>query len=332
MTRRMHLATIAAAVSSLAVASLSAQAPVAGAGKAPAASTTAGSPRTPWGAPDLQGLWSNALITPLERPKALGTKAFFTEEEARAREAKAIADATDEARGKDAKADVAGAYNDFWWDRGTKDVGTRRTSLIVSPADGRIPWRPEVLKANQDRSATRNAMLDNPSPVSDWLQLDTGERCITDGIPWVPYAYNNNYQIVQSPNHVVILHEQFREMRVIPIGAKPAGNVPQWFGTSWGRWEGDTLVVETDNIADRSRYNFANDWRQVRPSYTLVEKFTRKDGGLQYEFTVTDPTLFTSPWTAQTLMTKADGALFEYACHEGNYSMVSMLGNKQGKK
>lgn len=327
MKRRMQFAIVVAAVSSLAGASLTAQTPApARAGAAPA------SPKTPWGAPDLQGLWSNALITPLERPKALGTKEFFTADEARAREQKAIADATDEARGKDAKADVAGAYNDFWWDRGTKDVGTHRTSLITSPADGRIPWRPEVLKANQDRNATRNAMLDNPSPVSDWLQLDTGERCITDGIPWVPYAYNNNYQIVQSPTSIVILHEQFREMRVIPIGTKPAGNVPQWFGTSYGHWEGDTLVVETDNFADRSSYNFANDWRQVRPSYKLVEKFSRKDGGMMYEFTVTDPTLFTSPWTAQTLMTKSDGALFEYACHEGNYSMISMLGNKKGNK
>jgi hypothetical protein len=328
MKRRMPFAIVAATVSSLGLVSLGAQSTPGAGAKASAAA----SPKTPWGAPDLQGLWSNALITPLERPKDLGTKEFFTEQEVRDREQRAVAAATDEARGKDAKADVAGAYNDFWWDRGTKDVGTRRTSLITSPADGRIPWRPEVQQANMERAKARDAMLENPSPVSDWLQLDTGERCITDGIPWTPYAYNNNYQIVQSPTHVVILHEQFRETRLIPIGAKPAGNVPQWFGTSYGRWEGDTLVVETDNFIDKSSYDWANDWRGARPSYRLVEKFTRKDDGLMYEFTVTDPTLFTAPWTAQTLMTKAEGSLFEYACHEGNYSMTSMLGNTKGKK
>ncbi|MQA30131.1 MAG: hypothetical protein GEU82_09870 [Luteitalea sp.] len=313
--------------------------PLAGQGPAPApkAATTAAAnavaPKTPWGDPDLQGLWSNATITPLERPRDLGNREFYTEQEVAQREQRAIAQATDEARGNDARSDVAGAYNDFWWDRGTKDVGTRRTSLIVRPPNGRIPWRPEVQQKYAERSKVRNTMLESPDPVTTWLDVDTGERCLTDGIPWTPYAYNNNYQIVQSPGNVAIVHEQFRELRVIPIGAIPQGKIPQWFGTSRGRWEGNTLVVETDNFADKTAYQWAAAWRQARPTYHLVERFTRTAADtLLYEFTVTDPTLFTDSWTAQTPMTRAEGELFEYACHEGNYSMTSMLGNTAGKK
>jgi hypothetical protein len=333
MRRPCAVAAAAVALLGLGLVPLAGQAPA----SAPKVKATAASRtpelKTPWGAPDLQGLWSNATITPLERPRNLGDKEFFTEQEARDREKKAIEESTDEARGKDARSDVNGAYNDFWWDRGTKDVGSRRTSLIVSPANGRIPWRPDVQQMNAERSKTRNAMLDSPNPVNTWLDVDTGERCVTDGVPWTPYAYNNNYQIVQSPGDVAIVHEQFRELRVIPIGVRPQGNIPQWFGTSRGHWEGSTLVVETDNFADKSAYQWANDWRQARPTYHLIERFTRasKDT-MMYEFTVTDPTLFTSPWTAQTLMTKADGEIFEYACHEGNYAMTSMLGNTATKK
>ena len=288
--------------------------------------------KTPWGDPNLQGTWSNATITPLERPRELGTREFYTEEEVKAREKRAIAEANDEARGKDAKSDVAGAYNDFWWDRGTREIMTRRTSLIVSPADGRIPWRADALKENQARSQIREKMLDSSNPVGSWLDVDTGERCITDGIPWIPYAYNNNYLIVQSPGNVGILHEQFRELRVIQVGDRPRANVPQWFGNSTARWAGNTLIVDTENFADKSLYWWANPWRQARPSYKLTERFTRTAADvLMYEFTVTDPTLFTGPWTAQVPMTKAEGEIFEYACHEHNYAMTSMLGNKNPK-
>ena len=157
--------------------------------------------------------------------------------------------------------------------------------------------------------------------------MDTGERCITDGIPWVPYAYNNNYQIVQSPGHVAIFHEMLREVRVIPIGARPKGNIPQWFGSSSAGWDGQTLVVETENFADKSGYWWASAWRLARPSFHLVERFTRTDADtLMYEFTVTDPTLFTRPWTAQTPWVPTQGEMFEYACHEGNHSMTDMVG------
>ena len=287
---------------------------------AAAAKATYKVPKTSWGEPDLQGVWSYATTTPLQRPDAMAGKETLTDAEI-----EALAEAQAERQDSAPRTGDPGTYNNFWWDRG-KSNG--RTSLIIDPPDGKIPWKPEALVENAKRAAYRR-----DHPADSHLDRTPTDRCIMyHGVPPLPSGYNNTYQIVQSPTSIVILHEQFREMRVISIGTKPTGSVPQWFGTSYGHWEGDTLVVETDNFADRSSYNFANDWRQVRPSYKLVEKFTRKDGGMMYEFTVTDPTLFTSPWTAQTLMTKADGALFEYACHEGNYSMISMLGNKKGNK
>ena len=289
-------------------------------------------PRTPWGEPDLQGLWDIKTITPLERPLALGTKEFYTEQEAAERERLAVDRATDEARGADARADVAGAYNDFWWDRGTKDVQTRRTSLIISPPNGRIPWRPEAMARNAERARVRDAMLDSSNPISTWLDVDTGERCITDGIPWTPGAYNNNYLIVQSKGSIAILHEMYRELRVFSVGDRHRVNIPQWFGNSSARWDGDTLVVETDNFADKSALWWPAAWRQARPAYKIVERFTRANADtLVYEFTVTDPTLFTSPWTAQIPMRRTDEQLFEYACHEANYAMPSMLGHKTAK-
>jgi hypothetical protein len=295
----------------------------------PLAPVTGKTAKTPWGDPDLQGLWTNKTITPLERPRELGTKAFYTEEEVRERERIALIQATDEARGTNAKADVNGAYNDFWWDRGTKEIKTHRTSLVINPEDGRIPWRPDVMKHNTERAAVRNAMIDSPNPITSWLDVDTGERCITDGIPWTPGAYNNNYQIIQSPGNVAIVHEMYRELRVFTIGDRPRANIPQWFGNSSARWEGNTLVVDTDNFADKSALWWPNAWRQARPSYKLVERFTRTDPDtLVYEFTVTDPTLFTSPFTVQIPLAKAEGQIYEYACHEGNYAMTDMLGSK----
>lgn len=329
MRNRVRIAAVAIGLFAVGFAPTAAQSNAARKSTSPAAVRAL---KTPWGDPDLQGVWSNATITPLERPRDLGTKEFFTDEEVKAREKRAIIEATDEARGKDAKSDVAGAYNDFWWDRGTRDIVTHRTSLIISPADGRIPWRADALKHNQERSQIRDKMLDSSNPVGSWLDVDTGERCITDGIPWIPYAYNNNYMIVQSPGNIAILHEQFRELRVIPIGNAQRANVPQWFGYSTARWDGPTLVVDTENFADKAAYWWANPWRQARTSYKLTERFSRTAADiLTYEFTVTDPTLFTSPWTAQVPMTKINEQVFEYACHEHNYAMTGMLGNKNAR-
>lgn len=298
----------------------------------PASPAAFAPPRTPWGEPDLQGLWSAAVATPLERPSALGTKQFYTEEEARARDARLLASATDEARGKDARSDLAGAYNDFWWDSGTKGARTRRTGLITSTADGRIPWRPDVAARHAEILKQRAAMLESPTPIRSWLDVNTGERCITDGIPWVPYAYNNNYLITQSPGVVAVLHEQFREVRVFAIGEPRGAGIPQWFGNSSARWEGQTLVVETKDFADKSTFWWDYPWRQAHPTYTLTERFTRSGADeLMYEFTVTNPALFTEPWSSELPMPRADGQIYEYACHEGNYSMASMIGTGRSR-
>ena len=175
-------------------------------------------------------------------------------------------------------------------------------------------------------------MLDSQNPISTWLDVDTGERCITDGIPWTPGAYNNNYLIVQSKGSIAILHEMYRELRVFAVADRHRVNIPQWYGNSSARWDGDALVLETDDFADKSALWWPAAWRQARPAYKLAERFTRANADtLVYEFTVTDPTLFTSPWTAQIPMRRTEGQLFEYACHEGNYAMPSMLGHKAAK-
>jgi len=289
--------------------------------------------QTPWGDPDLQGIWTNVTITPLQRPLELGDKQVLTEEEAAALEQATAARRVD---GPPRDGDP-GTYNQHWFDRGNRVIGTRQTSLIVDPPNGRIPWTAEAELAN----ATRN-----PGRGSDYwdsyTDLDTGERCMTDGLPFVPYAYNNNYQIFQSPGYVAILHEMFRERRIIPLAGRPhtGEDIGQWFGDSRGHWEGDTLVVETINFNDKTSYRWAAFWRVPRPTLHLVERFTRIDTmTINYQFTVIDPTMFTQPWTAvspwsgdQEGMGATVGRLFEYACHEGNYAMDNVLAGAREKE
>ena len=282
--------------------------------------------QTPWGDPDLQGIWTNVTITPLQRPEEFAEQDLLTEEEVAALEQRTAERRVD---GPPRDGDP-GTYNQHWFDRGTKVVGTRRTSLIIDPPNGRIPWTSEAEQANANR---------NPGRGRDYwdshADLDTGERCITDGMPHVPYAYNNNYQIFQVPGYVVILHEMFRERRIIPLDGRPHvnGQIDQWFGDSRGYWEGNTLVVETIQFNDRTGERWAAFWRAPRPTLHLVERFTRVDAEtLDYQFTVTDPTMFTQSWTAeapmsgdQEAMGATVGQLFEYACHEGNYAMENVL-------
>ena len=289
--------------------------------------------QTPWGDPDLQGIWTNVTITPLQRPRELAEKQVLTEEEAAALE-RATAERRVDGPPRDGD---PGTYNQHWFDRGTKVVGTRRTSLIVDPPDGRIPWTADAEKANAERNPGRGSDYWN-----SYTDLDTGERCITDGMPFVPYAYNNNYQIFQSPGYVAILHEMFRERRIIPLDGRPhtGESIRQWFGDSRGHWEGNTLVVETINFNDRTSDRWAAYWRVPRPTLHLVERFTRIDPQtIDYRFTVTDPTMFTQPWTAaapmsgdQEGMGATVGALFEYACHEGNYAMANVLAGARKKE
>jgi hypothetical protein len=271
--------------------------------------------------PDLQGIWSNATITPLERPSDLAGKTTFTAEEAAAYE-KQVADRNNvDHRTGNADTDVASAYNQFWYDRGTKTVGTRRTSLIVDPSDGRLPaLTPEAQKRAQEaRAWTAAHATDGPEGRS------LGERCIlwaTAGPPMLPGPYNNNFQIIQTRDQVIILNEMIHDARVIPFDGSPhlASNIRQWMGDSRRHWDGHTLVVDTTNFS--GKYSF----RGSDENLHLTERFTRvSPATLLYEFTVDDPTAFTRPWTAQIPVTKTKGPIFEYACHEGNYAMVDIL-------
>jgi len=270
---------------------------------------------------NLDGIWSNATITPLERPTDLAGKATFTPEEAAAYEKQVAARSNVDNRSKNAEADVASAYNQFWYDRGTKAVGTRRTSLIIDPPDGRIPaLTPEAQKRVQETRAWMDAhSTDGPEGRT------LGERWIlwfTAGPPMLPGPYNNLFQIVETRDQVVIVNEMIHDTRIIPLDGRahvPA-DIRQWRGDSRGRWEGNTLVVDTTNFSDE--YSFRGSDRNLH----LTERFTRNSPDtMLYEFTVDDPTVFTKPWTAQLTVTRAKGPLYEYACHEGNYAMMDIL-------
>jgi hypothetical protein len=276
-------------------------------------------PRLPSGKPDLQGLWSNALVTPLERPADLADKAFLTEDEAREYQAKRVAAVNRDARPDDPEADLLLAYNDFWWDSGTSTVRTLRTSLIVDPPNGRIP---ELTEAAKERlAAAPRFSADGPETQS----LST--RCIyyaTAGPPMLPGSYNNHFKLVQTDDLVLIVNEMVHETRLIPLDGRPfpPEEIRQWRGSSRGRWEGDTLVVETRNR--RADTPFRGSSENMR----LTERFTRvADDVLLYVFTVDDPDAFTQPWTVEiTSQRVEDGLMYEYACHEGNRSMLGILG------
>jgi hypothetical protein len=309
---------IVAAVVALAAASVSGQAPASSAGPAP---------RMPDGRPSLQGTWDFRTITPLERPEALGDKAVLTDQEAAEYEIKNQRNQDDRTptprgvvNGQATTADVERAYNDFWWDFGKSVVETRRTSLIIDPPNGRIP---ELTEQARQRGAVRREARERPALGPE--DRGVGERCIlgfNSGPPMLPSAYNNNVQIVQTDDYVVLLNEMVHNARIIPLDGRPhlPSSVPQWVGDSRGRWEGDTLVVETTNFLQETA--FANSG----PTLHLTERFTRQDADtLIYEFTVNDPQTWTQPWTAQVPMTRTDDFLFEYACHEGNYGMTNLL-------
>jgi hypothetical protein len=277
-------------------------------------------PRTPDGQPELQGMWSNATITPFERPKELVGKEFFTEQEAAAYEKRIAQEGNRDLRGRDAEADLKGAYNELWFDRGTKVVPTRRTSLVVDPPDGKVPpLTPEALKA----AAARDVIARRPPEGPEDFPLLV--RCLvwpTVGPPMLPTAYNNNYQILQSPGYVTILTEMIHDVRIIPLDGRPhiPKNIRQWLGDSRGHWEGKTLVVDTTNFTDQT--HFSDSDRNLH----LIERFTRTDENtILYQFTVDDPTAFTRLWKGEVPLTKAPGPIYEYACHEGNYSMENML-------
>lgn len=280
-------------------------------------------PRTPWGHPDISGVWTTATITPLERPADLAGRAFFTPEEAAEYERRTLERTNRDRRDGGAETDVARAYNDFWWDSGTRVVATRRTSLIIDPPDGRIP--PLTAEAQRRQAALaearkRRGPADHPEDRSLW------ERCITRGVPtaMLPQVYNSNYQIVQTQDHVAILAEMIHDARIIPLDGRPhaPATLRFWLGDSVGRWEGETLVVETTNFTDKTPYRGSSEHLR------LVERFTRTEPDiLLYQVTLHDPA-FTRPWTIELparLGMGDGGRIYEYACHEHNYGLEGIL-------
>jgi hypothetical protein len=279
-------------------------------------------PRTPWGQPDLQGVWDFRTITPLQRPERFGDRAFLTSEEAATLELEAVN--RDErlllasARRTEAGGNI-GAYNNFWMDRGTRTIETRRTSLIVDPPNGRMPGQ---TTDGQTRAESRREYRAE-HPADSWLDRSTFDRCIlgfNTGPPMTPGGYNQNMQVFQTEDHVVILNEMVHDSRIIPIDGSPRSGIKSWTGESRGYWEGNTFVIETVGFTNKTR------WRGSTEGMTLVERLTRQDNDtLVYEFTVNDPHTWSQPWSAEIPMRLGDQPLFEYACHEGNYSMEGIL-------
>ncbi len=275
-------------------------------------------PRTPDGHPDLQGIWTNASITPLERPAELGAKEFFTAEEAAEDQKRALVPQSTAQRGG---TEAHYEFTQFGLDRTQFQIAfSRRTSMIVGP-EGRIP--PLTAEAQQ-RIADRAAGLKGhefDGPESRGIQ----ERCLvwgTEGPPMLPPGYNSYLQILQTPTYVMILQEMIHDARIIPLDGRP--HVPQsvrrWLGDSRGRWEGDTLVVDTTNFTDKTNF------RGSRQDLHVVERFTRVDENtIRYEFTVDDPTTWTRPWSAELPLAKDKGPIYEYACHEANYGIANNL-------
>ena len=278
-------------------------------------------PQTPWGHPDLQGVWTNTTTTPLERPDDLVGKEVLSEEEWALRNPESTL--SDDRPGAG-----VGFYNDFWLDQGQLSM---RTSLIVDPGDGQFP----PVTAEEQQAQVRRSDTYISDRFDSWEDFNTYDRCITRGLPgaMVPGFYNHNYQILQTPDYVVIIVEMIHDARIIPLDGRShiSPTIRQWLGDSRGHWEGNTLVVETTNSTDKVQAR-AYPRRDIHTVFGgddqlhLIERFTRVDSDtIDYQFTVTDPTIWTGPWTAAIPMRKLGNQLFEYACHEGNYSVPNIL-------
>lgn len=295
-------------------------------------------PRLNDGTPDLQGVWTNATQTPLERPAELGTRRALTKDEAEAIEKKARGAVAADALPSDPNAKIeagalppVGNYNLFWTDRGMTAAeigGEYRSSIIIDPPDGRIP----VLgnSTDQRRAAARmrgESMADGPE------QRPLGERCLLSfgssaGPPMLPTMYNSYYQIVQSKDVVMILVEMVHDVRMVRIGGKhPPAHVRKWMGDSIGHWEGETLVVETANF--RADQNF----RGSSQDMIVTERFTRvADDKILYNFTIHDANAFAAEFTGELPFLKTDVNIYEYACHEGNYALPGILAAEREKE
>ena len=268
-------------------------------------------PRTPWGHPDLQGIYSNSTIVPLERPANV-TKTELSDEEIKKR--------FQEHRGRmfATRSGDPGFYNEFWWEWG-HDV--KRTALIIDPPDAKLPWKPEA------QARAKSAM--QPGLPGSWLDLDMLDRCISRSLPgtMMPGFYGHYYQILQTPTHIALRMELLHDVRIIPLDNRPhvGKDIQQWLGDSRGHWEGDTLVVETTNMNSQLARTTAT-FFSVGSDLKLTERFKIVDPDtIDYQFTVDAPNEFTKPWTAAIPLWRTDEEIFEYACHEGNYAMPHTL-------
>jgi hypothetical protein len=295
-----------------------------------AASLQAQVPKTPDGHPDLQGVWTNATITPLERPKAFAEKPTLSDADAVEYEKKQAKELNDQDGQSDgpliaaAGSSGTGGYNVLFIDRGSELArvdGVKRTSLIIDPPDGRIPpMTPEGRQRIQ-------SMMTSFNKFENVKERPLSERCLigfgsTSGPPMLPVLYNNNYQIVQTPNAIMIMVEMVHDVRVIRMNQQHVPpDVRKWLGDSVGHWEGDTLVVDTTNFNPHIRFRGSSE------NLHVIERFQRVDAQtILYRATIDDPTMFTKPWTLEYPFLATPGPVYEYACHEGNYSMQDILG------
>jgi hypothetical protein len=305
-------------IAAVAAASLGSLPLVAQSPKAPAKKAWS-MPRTVDGVPDLTGDWTNATYTPLERPANMAGKEFFTAEEAAA-----YVKTRDENFNAQAADDIH--YDNALWqsENYSKGVNSLRTSLIVDPPDGRIPALVEAARNRPAGPVVGEGQ--NLRRADSYENRTLAERCITwgnDGPPMMPVGYNANLDILQGPGYVIVRNEMIHSARLIPTdGSRPhiSDRIRNWTGDSRGHWEGNTLVVETTNFNNRTRF------RNSTASLKVTEKFTRTDAStIDYQFTVEDPNTWTRPWTAAVPLRKVPGPIYEYACHEGNYGLPNIL-------
>jgi len=289
--------------------------------------------RTPNGHPDISGIFTFRTLTPLERPAALEGQDTLSAEDAaqfeaseRVRLNRDLFDPVDGAPSAGYQSRAEGgvlSYNEFWYERGIELTSDKRTSLVIDPPEGRIPYTPEFRTANRIRRLNlRNGFADH------YTDRSLGDRCLmgsNSGPPMRPGSYNNNVHIFQTPNYVALLNEHIHNVRIIPIDRDHL-DVPQWVGSSRGHWEGETLVVETTNFARATNFSGSSE------DTHLIERFTRLDSDtVMYEFTIEDPNNYTRPFTVAIPFRRTDGVLFEYACHEGNYGMTGIMAGARRK-
>ena len=288
-------------------------------------------PQTAWGHPDLRGTWTNVTATPLERPRDLAGQSVLTEDEQAERFRQFTLETTTDTV---PRAGSTGSHNEYWRERG---VLLPRTSLLVDPPDGRLP--PLTAAGQQVRDRLRAAWTAAPADGPE--SRDLFERCITRGLPGTMMGnfYNHNYEILQTPDHVVILAEMIHDARIIPLNGRPHVDprIAQWLGDPRGRWEGDTLVVETTNLRAVEQTTISRGLGVITlgtsAAARVVERFTRRGpDAIDYRVTVDDPVIYTAPWTAAVPMTTREGPLFEYACHEGNYGLTGILAGHRAEE